>query len=161
MQSPSSSVHSREAGFIVGETSPLGFTFVSSRDMLPPRLEYLVVPGVEERGLDTDGAPMSRRIDVLAQVVEVGIDSTILSDRLTYEETRAILHGAYAPPPKMCGSARVVGYLAGGSVRAPRCAPSPGSAVYIASEAFLQRFFSLEITGGVIVGTLMNRPDNR
>lgn len=159
MQSPSSSVHSREAGFIVGETSPLEFTFVSSRDMLPPRLEYLVVPGVEERGLDTDGAPMSRRIDVLAQVVEVGIDSTILSDRLTYEETRAILHGAYAPPPKMYGRARVVGYLAGGSVRAPRCAPSPGSAVYIASEAFLQRFFSLEITGGVNVGTLMNRPE--
>ncbi len=159
MQSPSSSVYTREAGFIVGETSPLEFTFVSSGKLLPPRLEYLVAPGVEERTVDADGAPVSRHVDVLAQVVEVGIDSAILSDRLSYEEIQAILRGAYAPPPKMYGRARVIGYLVGGSVRVPRCAPSPGSAIYIASDAFLQRFFSLEITGGVNTGALMNRPD--
>jgi len=50
MQNMRSSICGREAGFIVGETNPLEFTFVSSKELLPPRLEYLVVPGVEERG---------------------------------------------------------------------------------------------------------------
>ena len=44
-----STIYGHEAGFIVGETSPLEFTFVSNRELLPPRLEYLVVPGFEEK----------------------------------------------------------------------------------------------------------------
>jgi DNA helicase HerA-like ATPase len=158
MQTLHSALYSREAGFIVGETSPLEFTFVSSRDLLPPRLEYLVVPGVEERGAPSGAGAPDQRVDVLAQVVEVGIDSTILSERLTYDETLAILRGAYAPAPKMYGRARVIGYLAGLTVRVPRCAPSPGTAVYVASDDFLQRFFSLEVEAGVEVGALINRP---
>src|SRR5258708_21167296 len=101
MQSNRSLICEREAGFIVGETSPLEFTFVSSRELLPPRLEYLVVPGVEERSASSGAELRSDRVDVLAQVVEVGIDSAILSERLTYDETLAILRGAYAPPPKL------------------------------------------------------------
>ncbi len=161
----SSTLHGREAGFIVGETSPLEFTFVSSRAMLPPRLEYLVVPGVEERGAPSVAGAQpganggAERVDVLAQVVEVGVDSAILSERLTYDETLAILRGAYAPPPKMYGRARVIGYLAAQSVRVPRCSAVPGATVYIASDAFLQRFFSLEVTAGVDVGTLINRSE--
>ncbi len=157
MQAGPFPVFGREAGFIVGETSPLEFTFVSNRDLLPPRLEYLVVPGVEERG-GGDGSIVGSRVDVLAQVVEIGIDSTILSDRLTYDETMAILRCAYAPPPKMYWRARVIGYLDGTSVRVPRCAAVPGSTVYIASDAFLQRFFSLEVKAGIEIGTLINRP---
>jgi len=49
MQNTLSSIYGREAGFIVGETSPLEFTFVSSQELLPPRLEYLVIPRVEEK----------------------------------------------------------------------------------------------------------------
>jgi hypothetical protein len=41
MQYTLSSICGREAGFIVGETNPLEFTFVSSQELLPPRLEYL------------------------------------------------------------------------------------------------------------------------
>ncbi|HEX6819334.1 MAG TPA: ATP-binding protein [Ktedonobacterales bacterium] len=159
MQTATPPLYGQEAGFIVGETSPLEFTFVSSRDLLPPRLEYLVAPGVEERGVPSSGSTLDQRVDVLAQVVEVGIDSAILSESLTYDETLAILRGAYAPAPKMYGRARVIGYLAGQTVRAPRCAPSPGSAVYVASDAFLQRFFSLEVDSGVDVGALINRPE--
>ena len=59
----------------------------------------------------------------------------------------------------MYGRARVIGYLAGQTVRTPRCAASPGSAVYVASDAFLQRFFSLEINAGIDLGTLINRPE--
>ena len=148
-----------EAGFIVGETNPLEFTFVSSRELLPPRLEYLVVPGVEEKGSNqtpSDEAA-SAHVNILAQVVEIGIGSAILSDRLTYDETIAILRGAYAPQPKMYGRARVIGYLANGMVRVPRCAAIPGSTVYIASDTLLQQFFSMDKTAHVEIGTLINR----
>src|SRR6266581_2277635 len=147
MQNMRSSICGREAGFIVGETNPLEFTFVSSKELLPPRLEYLVVPGVEERG--GGGVPTSEfastQVDVLAQVVEIGIGSAVLSDSLTYDETVAILRGSYAPQPKMFGQARVIGYLAKGVVRVPRCAAIPGSTVYVASDSLLQRFFSVDV----------------
>ena len=82
MKSQPSSVYGLEAGFIVGETNPLEFTFVSSREMLPPRLEYLIVPGVEERtALSAGTQAQPERVDVLAQVIEVGIDSAVLSER--------------------------------------------------------------------------------
>src|SRR5436853_102198 len=130
MQNTLSSICGHEAGFIVGETNPLEFTFVSSRELLPPRLEYLVVPGVEEKGRHASNeldsfmvvqgqhcqaeSPLfdacrrnqtpsdeaaSIHVDILAQVVEIGIGSAILSDRLTYDETMAILRGEYAPQP--------------------------------------------------------------
>jgi DNA helicase HerA-like ATPase len=157
---PPPTIYGHEAGFIVGETSPLEFTFVSNREFLPPRLEYLVVPGFEEKDNDAlmSQSTNSTRVDILAQVVEVGIDSAILSERLTYEETTAILRGSYAPPPKMYGRAHVIGYLTGNMVRVPRCAAIPGSTVYIASDAFLKQFFSLDVAAGIIVGTLINRP---
>ena len=161
MQNDSSSICGNEAGFIVGETSPLEFTFVSSRELLPPRLEYLVVPGVEEKGNETaslNGAT-SKQVDILAQVVEIGIASSILSNNLAYDETMAILRGAYAPQPKMYGRARVIGYLAKGVVRVPRCATIPGSTVYVASDTLLRQFFSVNVTDGVEIGDLINRPD--
>ncbi len=159
MQNMRSSICGREAGFIVGETNPLEFTFVSSKELLPPRLEYLVVPGVEERG--GGGVPTSEfastQVDVLAQVVEIGIGSAVLSESLTYDETVAILRGSYAPQPKMYGRARVIGYLVNGVVRTPRSAAIPGSTVYIASDELLQQFFSMDVTAGVEIGTLINR----
>ncbi len=159
MQNMLSSICGREAGFIVGETNPLEFTFVSSQELLPPRLEYLVVPRVEERGrgIDISNEAASTCVDILAQVVEIGIGSAILSDTLTYDETMAILRGSYAPQPKMYGRARVIGYLVNGVVRTPRSATIPGSTVYVASDAFLQQFFSSDVTAGVEIGTLINR----
>ena len=108
--------------------------------MLPPRLEYLIVRGVEERTALSGTEAQPKRVDVLTQVTEVGIDSAVLSERLTYDEEGAILRGSYAPPPKMYGRARVIGYLAGQTVRMPRCAATPGSVVYVASDAFSAAF---------------------
>ena len=155
-----SSICGHEAGFIVGETSPLEFSFVSSQELLPPRLEYLVVPGVEEKGtgMVLSNESIHMQVDILAQVVEIGIDSSILSDHLTYDETMAILRGSYAPQPKMYGRARVIGYLVDGVVRIPRCAATPGSTVYVASDALLQQFFSMDVEAGVEIGALINRP---
>src|SRR5438552_4734005 len=113
MQANFSSICGHEAGFIVGETSPLEFTFVSSRELLPPRLEYLVVPGVEEKGsgdFNSDGTA-NTHVDILAQVVEIGIGSAVLSDSLTYDETMAILRGSYSPHPMLFGQARVIVYI--------------------------------------------------
>lgn len=154
-----SSIYGREAGFIVGETSPLEFSFVSSRELLPPRLEYLVVPGVEEKGtgMALPDEFAHTQVDILAQVVEIGIGSAILSDHLTYDETMAILRGSYAPQPKMYGRARVIGYLVDGVVRIPRCAAIPGSTVYVASDSLLQQFFSMDVEAGVEIGVLINR----
>ncbi len=161
MQSNRSPSCGREAGFIVGETTPLEFTFVSSRELLPPRLEYLVVPNVEEKGSGdaTLNGTAGIFVDILAQVVEIGIGSEVLSESLTYSETQAILRGSYAPQPKMYGRARVIGYLANGVVRVPRCAAIPGSMVYIAPDTLLQQFFSVDVTAGVPIGALINRPN--
>jgi DNA helicase HerA-like ATPase len=161
MQSNRSPSCGREAGFIVGETTPLEFTFVSSRELLPPRLEYLVVPNVEEKGSGdaTLNGAAGIVVDILAQVVEIGIGSEVLSESLTYSETQAILRGSYAPQPKMYGRARVIGYLANGVVRVPRCAAIPGSMVYIAPDTLLQQFFSVDVTAGVPIGALINRPN--
>lgn len=156
MQDSQSSLCGQEAGFIVGETNPLEFTFVSSQQLLPPRLEYLVVPGVEEKeGGST--SPFTMHVDILAQVVEIGIGSAVLSERLTYDEAKVILHGSYAPQPKLYGRARVIGYLANGVVRTPRCAVIPGSTVYVASDTLLQQFFSVDVNAGVSIGSLINR----
>src|SRR5216683_932841 len=71
MQNIRSAICGREAGFIVGETSPLEFTFVSSQELLPPRLEYLVVPEVEEKGggIIPSSDATNTSVNVLAQVV--------------------------------------------------------------------------------------------
>jgi len=57
----------------------------------------------------------------------------------------------------MYGRARVIGYLVNGVVRTPRSAAIPGSTVYIASDELLQQFFSMDVTAGVEIGTLINR----
>ncbi len=109
MQTVAPAPYGREAGFIVGETSPLEFTFVSSRDLLPPRLEYLVVPGVEERGAPSIAGERTERVDVLAQVVEVGIDSAILSG-IASEQSLAVRWGVDSQPVECAtpGAARYV-----------------------------------------------------
>lgn len=143
----------RFVGYIVGEVQPQEFLFVSSRELMPPRLEYLVVPGVEERR--GEGA---QRVNVLAQVMQLEVDSAILSGSLTFEETQTILDSRLSPSPRLVGTARVIGYLAGGSVHTPRCVAMPGQKVHLASDELLRDFFTKDIEGGLEIGTLINRP---
>lgn len=144
-------------GHIVGECRPQEFEFVTSQQLAPPRLEYLAVPGIEERS-SADGRPgPARRVDILAQVTSLSVDSSVLSHDLTYDETRAILGGDLAPPPKILGQARVIGYLEDGRVRTPRSAAMPGQTVYVAPDSLLRVFFS-RTERGLTVGHLLNRP---
>lgn len=140
-------------GYIVGETAPQEFVFVTSRQLMPSRLEYLIIRDVTERL--GDGACT---VDVLAQVSEINVDSALLSDALTYEETESILRGEFAPPPRVFGTARVIGYLEAGAVRTPRSAPMPGHSVEIAPDATLRAFFSRSPASGLDIGSLLNRP---
>ena len=55
-------------GYVVGEVRTDEFTFVTNTEIAPPRLEYIVLPGLRERsggGVQT--------IDVLAQVTGLKI----------------------------------------------------------------------------------------
>ncbi len=64
----------RKAGYVVGEVDTMRFTFVSDMDSFPPRYEYLVIPGVDER----EGIG-KKPVDVLAQVNRIINYSDILS----------------------------------------------------------------------------------
>ena len=139
-------------GYIVGEAQPQEFQFVTSRQLAPPRLEYLVVRGVAERRGDD-----IVRVDVLAQVASLGVDSAVLTGNLTFEEVGSILAGRLVPPPKIMGTCRVIGYLEDGSVRRPRSAAMPGQPVYLASDELLQEFFTRR-GASLTVGSLMSRP---
>lgn len=144
-------------GYIVGESSPQTFSFVTTPNLMPGRLEYLAVRGVTEK---IDGRV--HQIDVLAQVTILGVGSAILGSDLTYEETVAILQGHYSDRPRVIGEARIIGYLKedeGGrkSVRRPRFAAAPGHPVHIAGDTFLQEFFTTGIKHGIKVGHLINR----
>src|SRR5438105_13071970 len=83
----------------------------------------------------------NRRV-VLSQVAQIGVDSSVLSEARTYEETRTILSGAFAPAPKVLARARVIGYLDGRSVRMPRTSAMPGAPVNSAEDDLLREFFS-------------------
>lgn len=144
-------------GYIIGESSPQTFSFVTSPHLMPGRLEYLTVRGMTER---IDG--QEHQIDLLAQVTALGVGSAILDSSLTYEETVAILQGQYSDRPRVIGEARVIGYLkedGGGrqSVRRPRFAAAPGHPVHIASDIFLKEFFTSGTEHGIEVGHLINR----
>ena len=69
-------------GYVVGEVRTDEFTFVTNREIAPPRLEYIVVEVQEP----------TRKIDVLAQVTSLSVSSRLLSTSLGYAEVEAILN---------------------------------------------------------------------
>jgi DNA helicase HerA-like ATPase len=135
-------------GYIVGEVQTDQFTFVTNREIAPPRLEYIVVQ-VQDR---------SRTIDVLAQVTRLSVSSRLLDTSLGYTEVESILTRLKSSPPIVQGTAQVLGYLEDdNSVRFPRHAATPGTSVSKAPDDLLRKFFSYT-TSGIEIGTLINRP---
>jgi DNA helicase HerA-like ATPase len=140
-------------GYVVGEVQTDAFTFVTNPDIAPPRLEYVVVSGVRERVGDE-----VRTVDVLAQVVKLSVNSRLLSTGMNFNEVEAILRRLGASPPVVVGQAKVLGYLDGRQVRIPRGAAMPGAAVTRAPDDLLRSFFSHNVTSGINIGALINRP---
>ena len=108
-------------GYVVGEVRTDEFTFVTNRDIAPPRLEYIVVQVQDpERGT---------QFDVLAQVTRLAVSSRLLDTSLSYNEVAQILNRISTSQPIIVGTAQVLGYLDGKTVRYPRHATMPGNAV--------------------------------
>ncbi len=135
-------------GYVVGEARTDEFTFITHRQVAPPRLEYIVVPVNEP----------SRQIEVLAQVTGLSVSSRLLDRTLSYTEVESILSRVKASPPIVVGTAKVLGYLENGDVRFPRHAPTPGTNVTLAPDELLRAFFSYQVESGIEIGTLINRP---
>ena len=149
-----STEQSRTVGYVVGEVRTDEFTFVSSTELAPPRLEYLVLRGVSEH----DGEGL-RPVDVLAQVTSLSVSNRLLSTSMNYNEVEAILRRLGAAPPVVIGRAKVLGYLdERGQVRVPRGAARPGDTVETAPDALLERFFNKDVRDGIRIGSLINRP---
>ncbi|MEO8084527.1 MAG: ATP-binding protein [Ardenticatenales bacterium] len=140
-------------GYVIGEVRTDAFQFVTTTELAPPRLEYLVLRDVPER-ID-DGV---RRVDVLAQVTRIAINNRLLASGMNYNEVEAILRRLGAAPPVVVGDAKVLGYYDGKDVRVPRGAAMPGHVVERAPDALLQRFFTRNVKSGITLGALINRP---
>lgn len=149
----------RVIGYVVGDVETHQFTFVTSPSIAPPRLEYIVIRGVQER-VDDELCT----VDILAQVTRLQVASQMLDETHTYEETRTLLGGEYLPSPKILGVANVLGFLyrdgAGRTlVRVPRSTPLPGAKVHEAPDDLLREFFTREVPSGIHAGALINRPN--
>ncbi|MDE3088727.1 MAG: ATP-binding protein [Chloroflexota bacterium] len=135
-------------GYVVGEVRTDEFTFVTNREIAPPRLEYIVVQVQEP----------TRKIDVLAQVTSLSVSSRLLDTSLSYTEVESILNRLKSSPPIVVGAAKVLGFLDEGAVRFPRHAATPGTNVTSAPDELLREFFSVNVASGIEIGTLINRP---
>ena len=136
-------------GYVVGEVRTDEFTFVTNREIAPPRLEYIVVQ-VEE-------PEHQKTIEVLAQVTGLSVSSRLLDTTLSYPEVESILSRLASSQPIVVGTAKILGYLEGTSVRFPRHATMPGNVVAKAPDNLLRRFFSEDVQSGIEIGTLINR----
>jgi len=136
-------------GYVVGEVRTDEFTFVTNREIAPPRLEYIVVQVEDpERG---------SKLDVLAQVTKLSVSSRLLDTTLSYNEVAQILTRISTSQPIIVGTAQVLGYLDGNTVRYPRHATMPGNPVTQAPDDLLKRFFSQDVESGIDIGSLINR----
>ncbi|HEY6042580.1 MAG TPA: DUF87 domain-containing protein, partial [Anaerolineae bacterium] len=133
-------------GYVVGEVRTDEFTFVTNKEIAPPRLEYIVVR------VNTPAGENS----VLAQVTSLSVSSRVLDTSLSYSEVESILSRLQSSPPIVVGRAKVLGYLDNGTVRYPRHAATPGSAVEHAPDDLLKEFFSVT-KSGIEIGSLINR----
>ena len=142
-------------GYVVGEVSTEGFSFVTNPQLAPPRLEYVRLRGLRERQGDR-----LREVDVLAQVSQLSVSSRLLSGSMNYGEVETILRRLGASPPVLIGQANILGYLdpETRSVRVPRGAAMPGAVVEKAPDAMLRNFFSKGVADGLEIGALINRP---
>jgi DNA helicase HerA-like ATPase len=136
-------------GYVVGEVRTDEFTFVTNREIAPPRLEYIVVQVEDPRS----GA----RVDVLAQVTKLSVSSRLLDTTLSYNEVAQILTRISTSQPIIVGTAKVLGYLEGSTVRFPRHATMPGNPVTQAPDELLKKFFSQDVDSGIEIGSLINR----
>lgn len=143
-------------GLVTGESSPGQFGFVTRADIVPPRLEYVVVRGVRERVGGNDVA-----VDLLGQVTGITADIITLDDRVDLDAATVVLDHGATFPARVRVRVATIGYLDPfGAVRPARNAVLPGTSVDRAPDDLLRQFFSREHAPGAAIelGTLLDRP---
>jgi len=141
-----------ELGYVVGETNPSEFYFVTDESKHPSRWEYVVVKSKESvYGNEVE-------VDVVAQIDTITSLSLVLSEKLSFDAARKIIE-AELVDRKMIARARVLGFVHEGEILQPRRAIYPGKKVYRASREILERFYSYPEEEGLFVGHLITRPD--
>lgn len=143
-----------QRGYVVGEVQTDEFTFVTNREIAPPRLEYITVQVQDPERKE----PMK----VLAQVTSLSVSSRLLDTSLGFAEVEAILNRLKSSPPIVQGTAKILGYIevdenGKSTVKNPRHACMPGTPIFLAENDFLKEFFSANITDGIVIGSLINR----
>jgi DNA helicase HerA-like ATPase len=143
-------------GLVTGESSPARFGFVSRAEIVPPRLEYVVVRGVRERVGGRDLA-----VDLLGQVTGITADVVTLDDRIDLDAATVVLDHGATFPPRVRVQVSTIGYLdRSDAVRPTRNAVLPGIPVFRAPDELLRRFFSHpgNTRATIELGALLDRP---
>jgi len=86
-------------GYVVGEVRTDEFTFVTNREIAPPRLEYIVV--------EVEDPEHNKRVEVLAQVTKLSVSSRLLDTTLSYNEVAQILARISTSPRRVATLPRV------------------------------------------------------
>ncbi len=139
-------------GIVTGQSAPDLFWFVSEQEKVPPRLEYVMIRGAQERVDD-----VVQRVDLLAQVTSIVADVLPLDAEVDFGEAQTVLEQAGVFPPRVRAQASVLGFLSGGTVRQARNPVLPGTPVYSAPDDLLRQFFSRDEPGSITLGSLINR----
>jgi DNA helicase HerA-like ATPase len=143
-------------GLVTGESVPARFGFVSRSEIVPPRLEYVVVRSVRER---VDGKDLA--VDLLGQVTGITADVVTLDDQVDLDAATVVLDHGATFPPRVRVQVATIGYLDHtGAVRPARNAVLPGTSVHRAPDALLRTFFSRDdaSSAAIELGTLLDRP---
>jgi len=145
----------KEIGRIVGEASPETFSFVSPKEIHPPKYEYVMVRSKELVGEHIED------VEVLAQVIGVESSSNTYTYNLDYEALQRIYNAGIDDSNVIC-HARTLGYIVGTrgkkSILMPRRAVYPGNPVYLAPDELVEKFFSYPEEEGLHIGYLVSRP---
>src|SRR5581483_8917821 len=116
-------------GIVTGQSAPDLFWFVSEQEKVPPRLEYVMIRGAQERVDD-----VTQQVDLLAQVTSIVADVLPLDSEVDFGEAQTVLEQAGVFPPRVRAQASVLGFLSGGTVRQARNPVLPGTPVYSATD---------------------------
>ncbi|OLS14849.1 MAG: putative ATPase [Promethearchaeota archaeon CR_4] len=143
----------KEIAIIVGEASTTKIFFACQTENYPVKWEYITF-AIPEQVPDSGIS----KVDVLAQVEGVYSVSEIITKSTALEAVRKIIANNLANV-KTWGEAQVLGYKHPKSKRVvlPRKAAIPGSAIYLASDEFLQQFFTFPEKNALNVGNLISR----
>ena len=139
-------------GYVIGETSPVDFTFIVEEGKHPPRWEYVLVKSKETVGEKEVEA------NIIAQIYAITTLSEALNLGISADAAKKLL-AAGLVDKRSIAKAKVLGFLYNGEILQPRKAIHPGNEVYRAPSEILKQFYSYPEREALHIGYLINRPD--